>query len=584
MRLRSSIVRQRNCGVRDMRKTRSYLKGACLVCLLLGSVRGLSVAQETKGSPADKTAQSSADLAPAEYSPAPVEIDGRPIFLVYGAVGGLSPDERASNIKRRILDFAKQSDVPVSSVHVEDRGPWTEILAGNKPIMGVSEYDARIAGRPRSDLAYEYAEIIRRTVTSYRQVHTWDNIVRAWIYTAITSAGLSLSLLLLVRLRRVLRSSIQRWTEARDVADVRRTVFSRSLPFLGRSSLAIARLLFWVLLIALLNGYVTLVLSFYPATRYNSKRIIDWIFSQIAALASAVAAYLPNLLVVAAICLMAYYLIRLDGYIFAEIREGRLKPKSFYPEWAEPTAKLVRLLILVAAAIVAFPYLPASDSPAFRGISVFLGVLLSLGSTSSVAHVVAGTILTYMRSFSVGDFVKIGDTVGVVIERNLLVTRIRTQKQEVVTIPNGSVLGGVVVNYSAEARNNGVVFHTKVSIGYNAPWKEVHDLLVAAALSTKDVLKDPHPFVLQSSLDDFYVSYELNAFTAHPQNMQFIYSDLHQNIQDRFNEGGIEINSPHYASIRDGNRMAVPVQYIAKDYQEPGFHISEIKNSVIPGK
>jgi small-conductance mechanosensitive channel len=583
MRLSSSIVRQRNCGVRDMRKTRSCLKGACFVCLLLGSVRGLSVAQETKGSP-NKAAQSNADLAPAEYSPAPVEIDGRPIFLVYGAVGGLSPDERASNIKRRLLDFAKQSDVPVSSVNIEDRGPWTEILAGNEPIMGVSEYDARIAGRPRSDLASEYAEIIRRTVTSYRQVHTWDNVVRAWIYTAIASVGLSLSLLLLVRLRRMLRSRIQRWTEARDVTDVGRTVFSRSLQYLGRSLLAMARLLFWVLLIALLNGYVTLVLSFYPATRYNSKRIIDWMFSQIAALASAVAAYLPNLLVVAAICLMAYYLIRLDGYIFAEIREGKLKPKSFYPEWAEPTAKLVRLLILVVTAIVAFPYLPASDSPAFRGISVFLGVLLSLGSTSAVAHGVAGTILTYMRSFSVGDFVKIGDTLGVVIERNLLVTRIRTQKQEVVTIPNGSVLGGVVVNYSAEARKNGVLFHAKVSIGYNAPWKEVHDLLVSAALSTKDVLKDPHPFVLQSSLDDFYVSYELNAFTTHPQNMQLIYSDLHQNIQDRFNEGGIEINSPHYVSIRDGNRIAMPDRYIAKDYQEPGFHISENKNSAIPGK
>src|SRR5262249_18672085 len=152
------------------------------------------------------------------------------------------------------------------------------------------------------------------------------------------------------------------------------------------------------------------------------------------------------------------------------------------------------------------------------------------------------------------------------------------QKEEVVTIPNGSVLGGVVVNYSAEARNNGVLFHTTVSIGYNAPWKDVHDLLVAAALSTRDVLKQPQPFVLQSSLDDFYVSYELNAFTAHPQNMQFIYSDLHRNIQDRFNEGGIEINSPHYVSVRDGNRIALPDQYIAKDYQAPGFRIGEAKN------
>ena len=146
------------------------------------------------------------------------------------------------------------------------------------------------------------------------------------------------------------------------------------------------------------------------------------------------------------------------------------------------------------------------------------------------------------------------------------------------------MLGDVVVNYSAEARNKGVIFHTKVSIGYNAPWKEVHALLIDAALSTRDVLKAPRPFVLQTSLDDFYISYELNAFIANPHIMQLIYSELHQNIQDKFNEGGIEINSPHYVSIRDGNRVAVPEQYIAKDYEEPGFLIRESKNSAISGQ
>ena len=567
-----------------MRRTLSYLKLAFLVCLLLGTFSGLSPAQETSRNPTSNAAQPTVELAPPEYNPAPVEIDERPMFLVYASIGGQSPEERASSIKQRILDFARQRDALISSVHIEDRGPWTEILAGDNPIMGVSEYDARIAGRPRNDLAAEYAEIIRRTVMVYRQVHTWGNLVRAWIYTAAASAGLFLSLLLLIRVRRVLRSRIQRWMEAPDTLDASRTMLSRSLLYLGRSSLALARLLFWTLLIGVLSVYTTLVLSFYPATRYTSSRIIQWLVSKLAALANEVVAYLPNLFVVAIICLAAYYLIRLDSYIFREIREGKLKPSSFYPEWAEPTAKLVRLLILVVTAIVAFPYLPGSNSPAFRGVSVFLGVLLSLGSTSAVANGVAGTILTYMRSFSVGDFVKIGDTVGEVVERNLLVTRICTQKREVVTIPNGSVLGGVVVNYSAEARNKGVIFYTKVSIGYNAPWKVVHDLLIAAALSTRDVLKAPCPFVLQSSLDDFYVSYELNAFTAHPQNMQLIYSDLHQNIQDKFNEGGIEINSPHYTSIRDGNRIAVPDEYVAKDYEEPVFHICESKNSAVFGQ
>jgi len=532
---------------------------------------GSSVAQAVRENPTNRDDQSFDQFVPPDNNPAPVAIDGRAILLVYATVGGLSPEERATNIRRRILDLATQRDLPPSAIHTEDRGPWTEIFAGDKPIMAVTEYDARIAGRPRLELANEYTEIIRRTVTQYRQAHTWKNLVRAWIYTAVVTVGLLLLLTLLVRLRQLLRSRLQRWAEAHEAIDASTTIFFRSLHYLWRSASIIVNFLFWLIVIVMFNVYVTSILSLYPATRYTSNRIIQWLFSQLVALAKEVAGYLPNLLVIVAICLGAYYLIRLDLHIFREIRDGRLKPKSFYPEWAEPTAKLVRILILVAAAVVAFPYLPGANSPAFKGISVFLGILLSLGSTSAVAHGVAGTILTYMRSFSVGDFVKIGDTVGDVVERSLLVTRVRTQKQEVVTIPNGSVLGGIVVNYSAEARNGGVIFHTKVSIGYNAPWRKVHDLLVAAALSTDGVLQNPHPFVLQSSLDDFYVSYELNAFTDHPENMQVIYSSLHQNIQDKFNKGGIEINSPHYTSLRDGNRIAVPDEYVAKDYKEPAF-------------
>jgi small-conductance mechanosensitive channel len=172
-----------------------------------------------------------------------------------------------------------------------------------------------------------------------------------------------------------------------------------------------------------------------------------------------------------------------------------------------------------------------------------------------------------MRSYSVGDFVRIGDTVGQVVEKTLLVTRIETQKREIVTIPNGSVLGGVVVNYSAEANMGGVIFYTKVSISYSTPWQRVHQLLIAAAQNTPDILQQPAPFVLQANLNDFYVSYELNASTSRPQNMQFIYSALHQNIQDRFNEAGIEINSPHYVSLRDGNRVAIPDPSLPKGHE-----------------
>ena len=180
-------------------------------------------------------------------------------------------------------------------------------------------------------------------------------------------------------------------------------------------------------------------------------------------------------------------------------------------------------------------------------------------------------LLEYMRAFQIGDFVRIGSDVGEVVEKTLLVTRICTQKNEVVTIPNGTVLGGVVVNYSAEARKSGVIFHTVVTIGYSAPWRQVHQLLVSAALQTQDILHEPSPFVLQTALNDFYVSYELNAYTAKPTKMLDIYSVLHQNIQDKFNEAGVEINSPHYTSLRDGNDTTIPQSYLSRDYQRPAF-------------
>ncbi len=274
------------------------------------------------------------------------------------------------------------------------------------------------------------------------------------------------------------------------------------------------------------------------------------------------------------IALVTRYLIRLIRLVFGHISKGDLRITGFYPDWAEPTANLIRALVLVLALIVAFPYLPGATSPAFRGISIFLGVLLSLGSSSAVANTIAGVILTYMRSFLPGDWVQIGDHMGEVVERTLLVTRILTPKAEVITIPNSTVMSGAVKNYSTEAKKSGVIFYTSVSISFDTPWRTVHQLLISAASATKHVLRQPAPFVLQRSLDDFYVTYELNAYTDTPREVLNIYSDLHQNIQDTFNEAGLEICSPHFSALRDGNSIAIPEQYIAPDYKPSGFRLN----------
>ncbi len=186
---------------------------------------------------------------------------------------------------------------------------------------------------------------------------------------------------------------------------------------------------------------------------------------------------------------------------------------------------------------------------------------------------VAGLVLTYMRAYKIGDRVKIGEATGDVVEKSLLVTRIKTIKNEVVSIPNSTVMNSHTTNFSAEAKEHGLIIHTTVTIGYENPWRQIHDLLIKAALATDLIEKDPAPFVFQTSLDDFYVSYQINAYT-HVANKQHItYSILHQNIQDMFNEAGVEIMSAHYKYIRDGNQSTVPPDHLPDDYVAPAFRV-----------
>jgi small-conductance mechanosensitive channel len=186
---------------------------------------------------------------------------------------------------------------------------------------------------------------------------------------------------------------------------------------------------------------------------------------------------------------------------------------------------------------------------------------------------VAGVVLTYMRPFRIGDRVKIADTMGDIMEKTLLVTRVRTIKNVDVSIPNAMVLSSHIINFSSSAKKRGLILHTTVTIGYDVPWKKVHELLVSAAKSSENILDTPEPFILQTSLDDSYVSYELNAYTDKPNLMAKSYSELHQNIQDKFNEAGVEIMSPHYSSIRDGNQTAIPEDYLPKGYVPRPFRI-----------
>jgi small-conductance mechanosensitive channel len=204
-----------------------------------------------------------------------------------------------------------------------------------------------------------------------------------------------------------------------------------------------------------------------------------------------------------------------------------------------------------------YPYIPGSSSAAFQGVSLFAGALFTLGASSTAGNFIGGIVLIFSGSFRVGDRIKIGNVVGDVEESTLALTRLRTNKNELITFANGSVLAQSLVNYSAIARKDGVIIHTSVTIGYDVPWRKVHELLLAAAMRTEYVLEEPPPFVLQTSLNDFHVSYQINAYTREANRMTAILSELHEHIQDSFAEGGVEILSPSFTALRDAYPGAV---------------------------
>lgn len=519
--------------------------------------------------PAQANAQEPEVTEDEQTAPGHVIIDGREILEVYESVAQLTPQQRADKITKRIIAIAQDPRIPPESVTLASRDEWTEISAGDTVLMAVTDTDARMAGKPRRLLSAEYAQNIRQAVVSYRHDHSWGELVSDILFSMLAT----ILLIPVVWLVRKLRFVMKKWIQARTEIAAKKTAWQVAVTYAISVLVTTGTVLRWLLILALFEVYLTVVLSFFPQTRFVSHAITDWILAALGKMGNAALDYLPNLFVIAVVAVVASQLFRLISMVFAEISKGNLTIGGFYPEWAAPTARLVRMLVLVLVVIVIFPYLPGSKSPAFQGISIFVGVLLSLGSSSAVANAIAGVILTYMRSLAVGDWVKIGDVVGEVVEKNMLVTRVLTMKQEIITIPNATVMNGSVMNYTREAKNQGVIFHTIVSIGYDTPWTTVHQLLIDAALATRHTLHNPAPFVLQTALNDFYVSYELNAYTDVPREMQFIYSDLHQNIQNKFNEAGVEICSPHFSALRDGNTITIPEQYRPPGYSAPGFRV-----------
>jgi len=520
-------------------------------------------------------AQSSSNHS-AATEPASLIIAGEQVFVIRAKLGPYTPRRRVETILT-IVKQLERDPAAVSNITTRDTAFSTDIVADSLTILTITDADAKLAeASSRQALAQSVSERLKRALLEDIREHSLANILVAVAYTAGATVVLLLCLAstgwLFPRLYAVVERA--RGTFIRPVRIQKTELLSQET--LTDVIIGLLRVMRVLAILFLLSIYAPVVLSFFPDTRHLSSDIVAYTIQPFRdVLIPAVISYLPNVAFMAAVIISTYYTLAFTHFAFREIGRGNIVVSGFDPEWSESTYKIARFLIIAFMFVMIYPYLPGSGSPAFQQVSIFLGILLSLGSTGSVSHIIAGVFLTYTGAFKIGDRVKIADTVGDVVDKTLLATRVRTIKHEYITIPNGLVLGSHIVNYSSSTGNPGLILHTTITIGYDAPWRRVQQLLIDAALKTENVLATPAPFVLQTSLDDYYVSYQINAYTDAPSLMAVTYSSLHQNIQDTFNEAGVEIMSPQYQTLRDGNRTTIPADYLPEDYEQPAFVVTE---------
>lgn len=508
--------------------------------------------------------------------PAAVTVGKKTVFEIGHRIGSFNPEQRAAAVSERLKHLIENSNSELDEIQTQENPTSTDIVLNDLIFVTVTDADAASLRQKRADVAETWRTAIVKSVAEEREARRGKNLL-LHIGLAVT---FTLALLLIFKLLGNFFERVYTLIEAGLWGFVRSIRF-RNLEVLKadrvtRSLLGIARTVRVVTTFFVLYFYLPLVLGLFPQTEKWAEKLYGYILTPLKTAGKVVVDFIPNLFFIIVICMIGRFALKLVRFFFHELSAGNIQFSGFHREWGEPTYKLVRVLIFAFLLVVIFPYLPGSSSPAFQGISVFFGILLSLGSTSSIANVVAGIVITYMRPFKLGDRVKISETMGDVIEKSLLVTRIRTIKNVDVTIPNSIVLGSHITNYSAVAETTvaGLILNTTVTIGYDVPWRRVHELLISAAKATESIETDPTPFVYQTSLDDFYVSYEINAYTRYPSAMARIYSDLHQNIQEAFNQGGVEIMSPHYRALRDGNEITIPQAHRTASMRPSRFEVS----------
>jgi small-conductance mechanosensitive channel len=378
-------------------------------------------------------------------------------------------------------------------------------------------------------------------------------------------------ILLIQRTFRNIVARIEDWKPVEEGVKVQSAVLL-SPERVRRMLTGVLRVVRALLIFVLFYLYTPFILSEIPQTRDLAGRVMPYLMAPVVTSGKALWAYLPDFITLVVILFVGRYVIKLLRFSMVAIGSGGVEVEGFEAEWAEPTYKLGRTLLVLVVIMLSYPYLPGSGSDVFKGFSLFLGAMVTLGASSSIANVIAGIILTYTGSFRVGDRVKVGDTVGDVIEKKLFVTRLRTIYNEEVTVPNGLVMQTQIINYTTSSKKGGLALTIEAGIGYDVDWRTVHELLKKAAGKTESILEEPEPFVLQNGLGDFAVQYKLVAFTDDARVAVKTVSELRQHALDEFNEAGVEIMTPMVHAVRNSSDLTTP-KGASEPATPPTFHV-----------
>lgn len=489
-----------------------------------------------------------------------VVFEGEVIVRLRG-VTSLPAEKRAGAVAGRIEALAADARRPLTSLRVVPDENFHRIMAGDTMLMAISQADADLEGTTRGALAELTINKIREAVIGYRAARQPAALLqgagRGLLALLVMTGLLYLLRFLFARLEHGLRRVFDRKVSDARVQELR-IVEAQRIWLLVSSLLRFLRTVTGLAVVLLCANYV---LGCFPWTRPLSNRLFHVLLDPLRVMAEATLQAVPGLAFVAVLAIVTRYLVVLVKLIFRAVEEGNLKIRGFEPEWAMPTFRVLRFVMIAFALVVAYPYLPGSDSAAFKGVSLFLGVMFSLGSSSAISNIIAGYSLIYRRAFRVGDRVKIGESVGVVTEVRLQVTHLRTKKNEELVIPNSVILNSPVINYSSYSVQNGLILHTTVGIGYETPWRQVEAMLMEAARGTPGLLQEPPPFVFATGLTDFAVNYQLNVYCGDPLEQERLYAALHTSILDAFNKYGVQIMTPHYEGDPADAKVVPPGQW-----------------------